>query len=189
MLSRLILTICLLLPWKVFSQEIQFYRENLTFRIEDSCFMMSGLYYLRNLGDTSREIDLFYPLPHDSLHGSVDSILLFSVDTNEEITDFRRTKKGLLFTTKVDSTASLHISYRQKLLGSKARYILTTTKHWQQPLEKAEYHLIVPGNIRITSFSYPPDEKEETGMYIIYRWQREYFIPDRDMVFSFQHKK
>ena len=65
-------------------------------------------------------------------------------------------------------------------------YILTTTQYWGKPLEVVTYELITPADIIITSFSYPPDNRQEIGDEIIYFWRKENFMPERDMIFTFE---
>jgi hypothetical protein len=172
--------------FNVQAQDISFSRENLTFRIEDSFFYLNGTYFLRNEKAQSHEVTLFYPFPVDSLYGEVDSIILFNMNSNKEIKEYRTVPKGILFEIRVDSVTCLHISYRQKLLGNQARYILTTTRQWRKPLEEARYQLLVPQSLQIVTFSYPPDHMEETDGYTVYFWEKKSFLPGKDLDFTFR---
>ena len=60
----------------VLSQNIQFFREDLNFRLEENQFYVDGLYYFRNLTDQDVNRTLFYPFPADSIYGEVDSIFV-----------------------------------------------------------------------------------------------------------------
>ena len=64
-------------------QEISFYKENITMKIDENTFYVTGIYYLKS--NTSDKGTLLYPFPEDTKYGSVDSIYLYNITTNEII--------------------------------------------------------------------------------------------------------
>jgi hypothetical protein len=171
------------------AQEISFFKENITMKLEQDHFYVSGNYFLKTTGDQS--ITLVYPFPVDTLYGDVDSLRIFNLSTNRLIEPLDVKKEAAVL--KVDfgdlKEVEILISYRQKLLGNRAEYILESTRSWRKPLEQADYELIVPDRLKINSFSYPPDESIAAGTETIYYWSRSNFMPSVNMVFEFKPEK
>jgi hypothetical protein len=168
------------------SQDISFFKENITMQIEKDYFYVTGIYYLQTRGDTS--VVLVYPLPVHSLYGEVDTVVIFNMTTDRFIQPLASRKDAIVFKAGFSEHAqvSLLISYRQKLLGNRAEYILESTASWREPLEQADYQLIVPKETKITSFSIPPDESVESGDETIYYWTRKNYMPPVNMIFEFE---
>jgi len=78
-LKQIIIFILLFSIKFVQAQNLQFYQEDLNFKIEDNYFYVDGLYYFRNT--SSKEINrrLFYPFPQDETYGEVDSIFVINL--------------------------------------------------------------------------------------------------------------
>jgi hypothetical protein len=170
------------------AQDISFFKENITMKIEKDYFYVSGSYYLKTAGDQS--IILVYPLPADSLYGDVDSIKIFNLTTNEPVKILERKKDVTVFKLEFAEykEVELLISYRQQLFGNRAEYILESTASWRKPLEQADYQLIVPKDLEINNFSIPPDESIDIGEEKIYYWSKKNYMPERNMVFEFEER-
>ncbi|MFH2143996.1 MAG: hypothetical protein ABIJ97_16340 [Bacteroidota bacterium] len=186
-MKTFILFCLFLFPYIIFSQNLQFYREDLTFEIKNGFFYVDGIYNFCNNGDKEIQQVLFYPFPVDSLYGEVDSInaIDFNAESQNIITN--KTEKGFFFKVGLSpyGIGKYKISYKQKLLKNKAEYILITTQKWGVPFEKAIYKLITPVNMRITSASYSPDSTEQIKDKAIYYWSKKDFMPDKNMIFYF----
>jgi hypothetical protein len=168
------------------AQHAEFYKEHIIFRIDHNYFYVNGEYYLRMTDTSAHPISLFYPFPTDSIYSKPDSILILNVNKNKFIHNYRTLKTGILFSVDLDSVTLLMISYRQHLSAQTARYILTTTQEWGKPLDEVSYELITPEEMKIDSFSYPPDNQQKIDSQIFYFWQKEYFWPENDMIFRFE---
>lgn len=186
-----LVSICVIIFLKTsfaFPQSLQFYEEALFFEIRDGCFEVDGQYYFKNSG--SREIHqiLFYPFPRDEMPGKIDSVFITDVRGSEEDLIINQTEKGVSFRLSIEAgkEKTYRIYYRQRTPNRKAKYILTTTAQWGQPLKKAFYQLKVPSDISITYFSYPPDKEEKQGNYQIYYWYMESFMPDKDFIVEWE---
>jgi hypothetical protein len=155
-----------------FSQNLKFYREDLTFELKEGFFSVNGFYNFCNTGDKPVQQILFYPFPLDSLYGAVDS--MSAVDINNKSMDVivNKTTDGLFFNVALApyGVGKYKIYYHQQVLKNKAEYILVTTQKWGIPFENAFYKLITPKALKITSTSYLQDSirlvKDET----IYYW-------------------
>jgi len=168
------------------SQDVSFYKENITMKLEHDYFYVTGDYFLKTTGD--RSVVLVYPFPVDSLYGEVDTIVVYNVTEDQPVEILERRKSGVVFKANFEETNEIHllISYRQKLLGKTAEYILKTTASWKKPLEQADYQLIVPVEMEITRFSIPPDNLIESGKERVYYWFKKNYMPSDNMVFGFR---
>jgi hypothetical protein len=171
-----------------FSQGIQFYQEKLDFEITDSVFTVEGTYYFRNTtNDTIRQF-MLYPFPENSELGEVISVKGNAVYPNkslEVIKGFNQKAAHFRLVIFPKDSAITHIVYKQKITNQKAEYILTSTKAWNRPLEKADFSLKIPMDSRIDSLSYNADSLCCSKEYLMYKWQFEDFMPDRNFYVSF----
>jgi hypothetical protein len=171
------------------SQGLEFYGENIAFELRDSIFKVTGIYYLCNTGDKEIKQILFYPFPADSqYYGDVNFIRISTKDTL--INTLRRDKGGIYFGVEIEPYKAREyiVTYQQKLLGNRAEYILETTKKWKQPIETADYIMVIPDNLKITGISYEPDSVLTINNDLIYRWHKKNFKPDRNMIVEFQYE-
>lgn len=185
---RFFLPLLVLYPFQVnISQDIQFYREDITFELSKDHFKVNGNYYFRNLNFDPVKTKLIYPFPNDSIYGNADSVF---------VSDFYGKKKLIKVTSKAAAvelsidpldTIVLNIGYEQKLKEGRAEYILTTTKGWGKAFERANYNLITDTCILIRSFSYEPDTSFLTDEKNIFLWEKRNFLPEKDFIIMFDN--
>jgi hypothetical protein len=170
----------------IYAQDVSFFKENITMKIENGYFYVNGTYYLRPGGDTS--IVLAYPFPPDSVYGKVDSVFIMDMESGQVIEPLDRRENSLVFRAGfgISDEVAILISYRQEIRANKAEYILKSTAAWRKPLEEATYQLIVPDSLRIVSFAYPPDDSIDTGQEKVYFWTKRNFMPLINMIFEFE---
>jgi hypothetical protein len=169
------------------AQDLQFYQEDLDFKITENHFYVDGLYYFRNTSKKKINRSLFYPFPQDIAYGKADSIFIISIQDSIKETNLRNNLKGSSFTIHIepDTIAIYRIGYRQELKESKAEYILTTTQTWETPFEQVNYTLEFPKEFSLDSISYMPDSlREESEKYIFY-WHKEKFMPDKNFEINY----
>ena len=174
----------------LYAGDLTFFREDINFKIDEEYFYVDGIYYFHNNSGNELKRILFYPIPQDSLYGKVDSI--YAVGISDSINKIIKiNNKGAFF--KVDiipqGDKKINISYKQKLLGNKAEYILVTTKNWGQPLKIVNYTLDIPKNIIVDSFSYMPDSLKTVSKSHIFYYNKKDFMPKKNMIILFHQKK
>jgi hypothetical protein len=187
LISSTLLAVSILSHLRLHSQPLEFFEESLLFKISDCFFTVDGQYYFRNTGQEELSQVLFYPFPPGEGSEPVDSVSVTGIDVSREQLLIHRSEKGFSFLIhlKAGEEKVYYIYYRQKV-HNHATYILTSTRHWGKPLEKAFYQLTIPMDIQITRFSYPPDHQENKTREKIYYWYRESFMPDKDFELEFQ---
>jgi hypothetical protein len=180
------ISILLISAYSGFTQNLDFYRESITMILSKEYFHVSGEYYIQS-EEPGKHV-LFYPLPAEPEFGEVDSVFLVDMINGQsiEILEWKEDKFLFEFETDQNSLAEIQISYRQKLLGQSAKYILKTTIMWKKPLEKAEYQLVVRDNLDVIEFSIPPHKKITGSTETIYLWDFEDYMPAEDLIFRFR---
>ncbi len=184
-----ILIFILLVSFKLAqAQDLQFYQEDLDFKIEGNYFYVDGLYYFRNTSSKVINRRLFYPFPQDETYGEVDSIFVINLQDSLNEMNLQNNIKGSSFTITIepDTTAIYRICYRQELKGTKAEYILTTTQTWGSPFEQVNYTLEFPKEFSLDSISYMPDSLREEKEKYIFFWHKEDFMPNKNFEINYE---
>ena len=172
---------------EILSQNIDFFREDLRFRLSENYFEVQGDYYFRNNSSKPLNLKLKYPFPNDSLFGKIDSVKCFSsTDLVSSINIIKH--EYIMFTVSIpaNETKVYCISYRQELRGNRAMYILTTTQQWGKAFDQVFYELVVE-NLYVDSLSYIPDKVEIFTDSTKFYWEKKNFMPDRNFEVFF-HK-
>ena len=187
-MKKLIIFIVIFSFQLIQAQDLQFYQEDLDFKIEENYFYVDGLYYFSNTSDKEITRRLFYPFPQDEAYGKVDSIFVINIQDTLKETNLRNNFKGSSFTIQIDpdTTAIYRIGYRQELKETKAEYILITTQTWGIPFAQVNYTLMFPKQFSLDSISYIPDSlREESDKYIFF-WHKENFMPDKNFEINYK---
>jgi hypothetical protein len=169
-----------------YSQRANFFKEDITFRLDGICLNVEGYYWFSNNSTTSVATDIFYPFPAYSGE-KIDSIRLYNISRGQEVHYTLDGTHGISFDLFINphDTAVFLIGYREKLFGDSASYVLRTTQSWGKPLNHAEYKLLVPDSLVMKGFSYPPIKMYMIQGETIYYWEMDNFMPTRDMIFYF----
>lgn len=177
-----LLPFMILIAFQSSAQSLDFFREDLVFKLNRESLSVEGEYFFRNFTGTTVERSLFYPFPQDEDHGSVVWFAAWPRDDPDSSVVLHKRKQGGNFLASFPPYGQrvYFIGYTQRLKSGHARYILTTTQQWKKPFELANYKLWVPITLHVDSLSYPPDETDTVKEHIIYKWTRVNFMPDRD---------
>jgi hypothetical protein len=81
----------------------------------------------------------------------------------------------------------VHVEYVQPTRVANARYLLTTTRAWGEPIERAEFELRLPRGVELAASSLPLDRGESGARGPSYRFVQAGFWPDGDWVFAWRH--
>jgi hypothetical protein len=182
-----ILFLFLFLAAGVRSQKIEFFSEDLTFRLQQETFEVDGLYFFRNTSDAVIHQNMIYPFPDVEKYGEISFISINREgDTNTMLRN--QTERGALFMVILQprEEAAYRIIYRQQLKSNEAKYIILTTQKWGKPFETADYKLEFPDSIQLTNISIEPDSTFQKDNQHTYLWHRENFMPTVDFEFEFK---
>lgn len=180
--------ICLLslLSSFAFGQRADFYKEDITFRLDGIHLRVEEYYWFTNHSEKPVISEIYYPFPTYA-GDQIDSIRVYNISAGRETRFNKEDKFGISFMLQLASldTAWLQVKYRQKLHADSAVYILKTTQGWGKSLDDAEFKLITPDTFKIKKYSYEPDQSYELDKLRIYIWKRKNFMPAEDMIFHF----
>ena len=184
-MNKILLLVLLLLAVQI--QEISaqvpdFYREDLTFILDDSSFTVTGVYYFLNESDENEKVDMLYPFPQKDVYGQVSDVYAYISGTplKNALLHYSDNAAIINLEVKAQSVTMLRIGYTQQLLGGKAEYFLTSTNTGGKSLKEVNYTLVAPENMQIDSLSYPPDFSNTKSGKTIYYYHKEDFMPDRE---------
>jgi hypothetical protein len=165
---------------------LRFDSEIIHLRIVGDSLEVDGTYFLACQLPYDQPISLFYPFPKDSLLAGARM-----VDGRARIGDgpwealrFQALpgRNGVRWWVPAcpGDTIEMQGRYRQGLRETYARYIVTTTRAWQQPLRHARFEIRLPDGAEPVKFSFPfVAERDSTG--VVYVWETDSFYPDRDI--------
>ena len=180
----------LLLFGNSYAQPLEFYKEDLELSVEKNNFKLKGKYYFCNTSSEAVKQLIMYPFPEDgSLFGKIDSVSVYCEGFLIPLKNI--SLSGVRFDVDVEPYKSkcYDIYYSQQLLANKAKYILMTTQKWGKPLKSASYNIALPEKWLLDSLSYQYDTSYIQNNKQIYYWERNDFMPDKDIVIEFQPVK
>ena len=135
------LVVAFLLSGNIYSQIPDFYREDLTFIIDDSSFTVTGYYYFINATEEDEMLDMLYPFPKRDIYGKVTDVYayIYGNPLKNALLHYNDNAAMINLEVKAGKVSMLRIGYTQELLGNKAEYVLTSTKSWGKSLKEVNY--------------------------------------------------
>lgn len=164
------------------AQVPDFYREDLTFILDDSSFTVSGYYYFMNTDEQDEKLDLLYPFPADETFHEVTDVYayIYGNPLKNALLHYNDRAAMVKLEVAAGDNTMIRIGYTQAISGNKAEYILTSTKTWGKSLKEVNYTLIVPEKLQLDSLSYLPDFSNTKSGKTMYYYHKENFMPDRE---------
>lgn len=155
---------------------VQFEKEEILVTLDSTEIKVEGKYYFKNRTDVQKLMKLFYPFPVDEKH-------YYPYYIEVKGLTFENKKDGITFDVRIKPFEEKEavIIYLQKISARDAKYILTTTKEWNEPLEEAKFIVNVPASFNST-LSYKPDSITKKEGRIFYYMTKHNFLPDSDLV-------
>lgn len=174
---------------EVLPQSLQFYREVITVEVAGTHCWLKGDYFFRNSTSDTITIPLYYPLFDASPLPFPDSITVTAAGSGSAIS-FVRQGAGIVFVISVAAgdSAAYRVCYRQATPGHRMEYILRSTRQWRQPLEKAEYRVILPDTLRLTSVSLPMTRLWKNNRQTVFGCLRRNFLPDKNLIITWRRR-
>lgn len=176
----------LLLIISIQAKSLDFYKEDISFRLTPHTFYVNGIYFFKNNTDADLKRLIYFPV--DSSNNSLDSIRIFNLSKIYSLVPREKRTNGFFFEIDVNAndSALYQIRYQQKISSDSVKYILRSTKSWQRPLKSALYKLVVDKSLRIENFTYEPDKIYDFEDNKVYLWLKNEFLPDCDLIFKFK---
>jgi hypothetical protein len=168
---------------------VHFYREYVVIEPSEYACRVNGLYYMRNLTDRPLELGIEYPFPVGGPNKYPFQIFVDDVtDEGETPMGFIPEADAVRFTLRFEpeQERAFRVRYAQQVKGGRATYIVTTTKRWQRPIERAEFEIRIPAELQNPTISMEPDRVEVRGDTTFYYVLETDFYPDEDIIVSWE---
>ena len=142
-----------------------------------------GRYYFTCSAEDTVAAIISYPFPLDSFHGYPDSVALSGYR-------FQLVDSAARFVMRFPPGEEVSFTawYRQPLYGPEARYIVTTTRHWRRPLDRAEFAVTVPAELPDARLNYQPDSTRQTDSTLTWFFTRRKFYPAEDVIVTWSDR-
>lgn len=154
---------------------------------------VSGRFFLSNLHHEALSRLIWFPVPASDSVGVAEDVLVSLIEPVDsmEVELLYQNPRGFGFRLDLParSFAGVRISYRQRISGSEARYVLLTANAWGRPLPSSEIHLSLGQGINITDLPYPNPVISLGDLASTYHWTFLDFVPDKDFVLRFQRQR
>jgi hypothetical protein len=160
---------------------IHFAREEIQMNVHPGAVEITGMYHFTNTLPNPAAALIFYPFPLDSFHAYPDSVSIpgYVFERNDSGVSFK-----LRFRPQVEDSFLAY--YRQPLRGRQARYIVTTTREWERPLDQARFRIVVPVDFKDVRLSYRPDAVNRSDSVVTYSLTKHGFFPDKDIIVTWK---
>jgi hypothetical protein len=164
-----------------------FVAEHVALRVVPDSLQVDGVYVFVCRQDTaSVPWRLLYPYPQDPLLGDARTVQLAYRLGAQPWQDLSWRElpggRGALWSLPLAAGDTLRVRtmYRQALRTTYARYIVTTTAAWGQPLQSARFTIHLPPGTVPEEFSFPfePCGQDEPAAWC---FEATDFLPDRDV--------
>ncbi len=148
---------------------------------------VDGIYRFLCHARGTQEMTLFYPYPQDSLLGGARMLRLevraaHGAWQPARFEEIPRAPGGRWWVPlNLGDSLEVRCVYRQALHTTYARYIVTTTRHWQRPLSHARFEIYLPPGATPTRFSFPFRVEQADGVQC-YAYEAKSFMPAEDII-------
>jgi hypothetical protein len=161
----------------------RFEREQITILVHPDHVIVDGIYFYRNPFPFVIVQGLSVPLPADDTHPMPADLEVEELSPRPHLVGLRYIWGRPRFDLSIqgNETVCLHVHYYQQTPTSDARYILTTTQPWLQPLQTGEYRLISQG-VTLLQSNYPLANAAGG----VAQFKKTQFMPLEDWVFSWK---
>ncbi len=146
-----------------------------------------GVYHIRNDCDIAAEMGILYPFPVDRDHAPPHIVRLWEQTANGYRTKgFTRRDSDILLTLAFAPREEkvFKVEYVQRIRKRHAVYIVTTTQHWERPIDLAEFEFRVPATLENVELSFTPDRTETRGDTLFHFMRQEQFFPTEDLTIT-----
>ena len=164
------------------SGPVHFAREEVELNVRPGTLEVTGTYHLMCESETPIAGVILYPFPIDSAHSFPDTVAIRG-------RRFARSDTAVTFTMRFrpGREDSFTAWYRQPLSRNSARYIVTSTRKWNRPIDTARFTITVPANLPGAKLNYRADSTTRTDSTLTWHFTRRRFWPSVDVIVTWRH--
>lgn len=168
---------------------VEFPRETITMTVDSALVSIHGVYEFRNNLPRNVELPVTFPFAVDESADYPHAVAVFVRADGDSVPvpfEERRPAHEVAFHLTLPASRTLHweVRYRQRVHGSRGRYVLTSARAWGKPLESGDYRFVLPRALRVVEAWPEPEREELAGERRVLSAHREAFLPDREMQIS-----
>ena len=161
---------------------VHFAREEVELNVRPGTLEVTGTYHLNCESEAPIAGVILYPFPIDKAHAFPESVDIRG-------SRFAASDTAVTFTMRFrpGEEDSFIAWYRQPLRGGAARYIVTSTRKWNRPIDTARFRVTVPFDLPDARLNYRPDSITRTDSTLTWHFTRRRFWPSEDIIVTWRH--
>lgn len=168
---------------------LEFDSEEILIDLRGDAVEVTGTYHFRVAGGPVPAQPMLYPYPEDPLLGAARTLRLEwrQPDGRWALLAFEELPpRGVRWRLPATESGALTVRtvYRQAMRSTYARYIVTTTQAWGQPLRRASFEVRLPPGAKDPTFSYPFRPKGPSVR--VWTYEARDFMPREDVVVRYR---
>jgi len=168
---------------------VRFDRERIEVRVGRGEIQVQGLYHYTNASRLPAVLTLKVPFPADRDHPAPEAFSIYESDEEgrarvEILPVVRGADVRFRLTFRPREAKWIRVDYTQRTGVPNGRYLLTTTRAWRRPIERAEFVLRLPRDFELAFSNYPVGSSSEVGPWKAYFFSKTDFYPNRDWEFA-----
>lgn len=168
---------------------LEFDSEEILIDLRGDAVEVTGTYRFRVAGGPVPAQPMLYPYPEDPLLGAARTLRLEWRQPDGRWTPLAFEElppRGVRWRLPATESEALTVRtvYRQAMRSTYARYIVTTTQAWGQPLRRASFEIRLPPGARDPTFSYPFRPKGPSVR--VWTYEARDFMPREDVVVRYR---
>lgn len=173
----------------LYAQSPQFVDEMIEVRVYGEYCTVVGTYSFKNHGTSDASWTVFYPLLNNADLPFPDSLFVMNIETKDTVT-VTAARNGISYSISVPAskTRKYKVYYRQRTPARRMEYILTSTRQWGRPLERATFSIIIPDSFLLASISIPFNDVENRWNERVYHIRKNNFLPRNNLVIRWKRK-
>jgi len=173
---------------------VRFDRERVEVRVGRGQIQVQGRYHYTNASRLPAVLTLKVPFPVDRDHPAPEIFSLCESDEEgrarvEIVPVVRGADVRFRLTFRPREAKWIRVDYTQRTGVRTGRYLLTTTRAWRRPIERADFVLRLPHDFEIASSNYPVGPLSVAGPWKAYSFSKTAFYPNRDWEFAWDEPR
>jgi hypothetical protein len=164
--------------------ECKFTDEEVTITLSPDKVRTRGVYTFFNPADDETKLTLAYPFGAGDGLGPAENVVV-SDEAGLNI-PFAWVDGEISFDVAVPAggRADVAVSFEQRRAADNFTYIVTTTRQWRRPLERARFVVDAPASFGPVASTYPLERLADDGAVVKYGLTRENFYPEEELTLS-----
>jgi hypothetical protein len=160
--------------------------EEVTITLSPDRVQTRGTYTFFNPADDETKLTLAYPFAAGNGLGPVENVGVYDEAGSNIPFAWGNGKISFDVAVPAGGRADVAVSFEQRCAADNFTYILTTTRQWPKPLERAQFVVEAPTSLGPVASTYPLERLAYDGAVVKYGFTRENFRPEKELTLSWK---